>query len=332
MNNTLIKQIIKEEYNSILSEKYYIEEGWKENIIAAAITAASLFGGVNKSKASTNNSTANIITKTTDSDTLTIPFGKLFGSGRYLFDKDDITPLKQNLEKIADFISKHPNSSFTINIVSSESQVPNRDLNSIPIKGANGKLEYKRLEKGQLAQKRAQIAKFTLESFVEELKQKGFKGNVNIKDSAVIGNTPYKPGDNSNDSKFTAEQYVNVTVTLEDKTTSVNKEEELPIGKFSKRGEAIYNNNGHIRGVVMYATGNTSDLKKSSGIKNIALEDGYIFFSDSNGFLNGEWAKIESQEFGYKSNVNWDDKKKKDDRLKKLNVNSSVNDFNNIIK
>ena len=209
-----IKQIIIEELEAI-----QLEEDWKSNIVAAAIAAASFFGNVKSQTApiSKNIDTVQQVKK----DSLIIPIGMSFKSGTYSF--KDTKEIENKLKQLASFIDQHPRSNFEINILSSESRVPNRDAE---------KPGNPRLEVGQLAQKRADAAKIMVTTFINTAEEDNLiNGKVTINEPKIlIGKEEYKPGDNVNDEKFTKDQFVNISIkVLSERPDTTTKVTPSPI-------------------------------------------------------------------------------------------------------
>ena len=201
-------------FEALKTNKSNLNEDWKKNVIAAAFALSSVLGG----KANTNikDSTDNhIVSVNTKSDSLKIPIGTLFQSGKYTFQNTDENQIYDKLKQIGEFIKAHENSQFAIDIVSSESQVPNKDAENVT-KDKAGNPIYKRLDKGVLAQKRAETAKFMISTFLSQLdKNHLIQGDVHINDPKIlIGNTTYTQGDDPKDNKFTQEQYVNIIIHI----------------------------------------------------------------------------------------------------------------------
>ena len=228
-------------FEALKTNKSNLNEDWKKNVIAAAFALSSVLGG----KASSNfkDSTSKQEISFNKSDSLKIPIGTLFQSGKYTFQNTDENQIYDKLKEIGEFIKAHENSQFAIDIVSSESQVPNKDAENVT-KDKAGNPIYKRLDKGVLAQKRAETAKFMISTFLSQLdKNHLIQGDVHINDPKIlIGNTPYTQGDDPKDSKFTNEQYVNIIIHIvgntknikynSNKDTSDNKTHIGPISSY----------------------------------------------------------------------------------------------------
>lgn len=186
-------------------EQEHLEEGWKENIMAAAIAVAGMF------PAKANKATAGEkpgMTQSVKQDTLNVNMGTLFPSGKYVIQDQD--QLKNILIQIVNYLSKNPNANYKVNIISSESKVPNVDAE---------KPNKPRVEPGYLATKRADQVKSSLEMLTAELKKTGaFKGDVDINTDIKAEQGPdWQPekGDKASMDKFINHQYVTVVVTAE---------------------------------------------------------------------------------------------------------------------
>jgi hypothetical protein len=194
-----------------------LEEGWKENIVAAAMAASTLFGGIKGqtpgmgnigNKAGIEQSTI----KQVKQGPLDVNFGAAFPSGRYLIKGPSQDTLVNKLEEIGKYIAKNPTSDYKIEIISSESQVPNYDAE---------KLGRVKLNTGELAEKRATVINAAIKEFTDNLKQQGvLKGNIDIKTSpALVGSEKFTAGvDNKDDAKYTKDQFVKVKITATPKS------------------------------------------------------------------------------------------------------------------
>ena len=252
-----------------------INEGWRENILGAVMAATSMLGSVKG-----QGSTAPInpgTTQTQSLNSLTVPMGTLFQSGKYLFKDADQKAISVKLKQIGEFIAKNPNANFSVSIESSESQVPNYDAEtSTRIK----------LEPGQLATKRAEVAKFTIETFVENLKKDGLlKGGVNVSEPKInIGKTPYVQGEDQRSDKFTREQYVNVVISLVSATKTATT---APYKVSSQETFRYYDGANHAIADGFYASRSSNNIAVSGNI-NTGYTDILIKWLDRNGNETGE--------------------------------------------
>jgi hypothetical protein len=238
----------------------YLEEGWKENIMAAAIAAASLFGGGAKGKARIGTGPGQGIEQTTTNQgaPLNINFGTAFSSGRYLIKGNTQNILIDKLEEIGEYIAKNPAADYKIEIISSESQVPNYDAEK------PGRV---RLNMGELAEKRATVLNAAVKEFTNVLKQKDIlQGNVDIKISPIlVGKEKFTSGvDNKDDNKYTKDQFVKLVITAIPKSTN-------GYSKYSNRGEIIFMNN-KAHAVAFYPSSTTISKSKEGGL-NTAYQD-----------------------------------------------------------
>lgn len=208
-----------------------LEEGWKENILAAAIAVAGMF----PAKAQKANSAEKpATTQTASQNALNINMGTLFPSGKYII--KDQEALKSILTQISDYMSKNPNANYKVDIVSSESKVPNVDAE---------KPNKPKVEPGYLATRRADEVKFAVEELVRNIKKTGaFKGNVDVDTATKTQQGPDwnpKKGDKSDMDKFTDHQFVKVVVKAEPGTQDTVTLD--PYSVYANDGEGYYLNN-----------------------------------------------------------------------------------------
>jgi hypothetical protein len=260
-----------------IQQEQQIDEGWRENVVALATAAASLVGG---SQAKGQDMLQKQPTATSQQqvkkDTLDINFGTNFKSGRYSFNQQDVGDLSSKLAAIGNFIKDHPNSDFTVSIISSESKVPNYDLEP-------GSPNFKaKLDTGELAQKRALSMKLAIQTLVSNLKQDGIKvGQVGIKPAeTLIGGPIWKQGMKASDPMFTEHQYVKFRITA-------SSDKKTDYSAFAKKGERMFDTNKHPAADISYRARETSDVTKS-GNKNTGNEDVLVKFIDRNGNPTGE--------------------------------------------
>jgi hypothetical protein len=182
---------------------------------------------------------------------LKLNFGELFQSGTYTIKNKNL--LFDKLDEIGDYISTNPNSDYNIEIEASESEVPNYDAET------PGK---PKLDKGELAKKRAEVAKTAIEKYFGSLK--AFTGKINVKIKTKIGGPKWDPtkGDKASDQKFTEHQYVNVTVSADAKD---------PFASYSSKGEGVYKGN-NLFAKIFYKTSKSNDIT-SQGNVNTGTED-----------------------------------------------------------
>jgi hypothetical protein len=209
-----------------------LEEGWKENILAAAIAASSIFGSASGQ------------TKTD------INFGAVFPSGHYFVKGQSQNTLENKLKEVAETILSSPKSDFNINIISSESQVPNYDAEK------PGRVK---LDTGELAQNRATVLKVAIDALVKKLKDKGkFEGNTDIKITNLIGKEKWTPGSDKDDEKYTKDQFVKLHIEPTTKETD-------PYAAYSNMGEIMYKNN-RAYAMAFYDTRLSKDKAKGGGL------------------------------------------------------------------
>lgn len=247
LESNKLQQLILEELQNYNTDE--LEEGWKDILPAAAIAAGTMFGGGAKAQAS---KAPVQMQQQKSTDQIEVNLGAIFKSGRYKFAKEDKELITEKLKQIQTFINAHPNSNFQIEIISSESQVPNRDIDA----GTNIKMKT-----GELAQRRADSSKSMIDKFINNAKNSGqLKGNVNIKTSTMVGKTPFKQGDNPSDLKFTKEQFTNIIIKalasspaqqpqVKPNIQSKQNDEDKFKG-YNKINEPFYDDRGHLVGYV----------------------------------------------------------------------------------
>jgi hypothetical protein len=237
-----------------------LEEGWKENIIAIATAASMLAGGVKGQTPGGNIGSKAGIEMTSKKQQgpgpLDVNFGTAFPSGRYIIKGDAQGTLESKLGEIAKYIEQNPNADYTIEIISSESQVPNYDAEK------PGRVK---LDTGELAEKRATVLNVAIKALTQKLKDDGkLSGNVNIKVAPVlIGSEKFTPGvDNKDDAKYTKDQFVKIRVTAKP---------EDKFAAYSKNGERIFMNQ-KAYAMIFYPTASTTS-RSSAGMLNTAYQD-----------------------------------------------------------
>lgn len=248
-------------------ENELVEEGWKEVLVAGALSLMAMkarsqdIASANRPKEKVEYSKSS--EKKTDE--ATVDFGKEFLSGRYKLDDASSKEIEAKLLQIAEFVKAHQNNNISIEIEAGESQVPNRDVDGGKVNG-----EYKRMPKGALAQNRANTVKEVVETFMKTLTEKGVtKGEwkITVLDP-VIGTTPWKPGDDPKSDTFTAEQFVDVYL-------SVTGEVSKPVEKYaiySVLSERIFSSNQHALGDIFVTSRQTSDIR-DQGAQDVAHQN-----------------------------------------------------------
>ena len=162
------------------------------------------------------------------------------------------------LKELKKWMSGKDLSKFRVRINSSESQVPNQTPFKTP---------------GSLARARA----LSLQTVLSKL---GFD-KIEINNS--IGNTPYKPGDNKDDPKFTNEQFVNMEILVN--TESICQLEDFPgdgVTGYESSNFITYDNYVSDSGYIILDTGSIPDRLVISNIKGkITKDTGYITTKES---------------------------------------------------
>lgn len=195
-------------------------------------------------------------------DSKTIDFSQNFNSGQTSLNNSP--ELVKNIQDIKDYISGKKLSKYKIKIIASESQVPNQSPYKTP---------------GSLAAARAAVIK----NIVNKL------GLDNVEIINQIGNTPYKSGDNPNDSKFKKDQFVKLEI-------SINTKEICNFSDFSKGGTSGDASNDYI-----------TYEEDIDGIGNLELKTGSIpdriVITDSKGNITNDSGYITTEDHKY-SNYN----------------------------
>lgn len=256
-----IWDIIKEDFEG----KKPVQEGWKENVLATVISLASLFGNA-KSQGPMNTQNVSVNTQA-KGDSVKLDIGRLFPSGRYIFTEKDNEMVKAELKKFGQQIMKNPTADFNVQIVSSESQVPNYDMEP-------SSAGYQQpLQKQQLAQKRAETVHFLMATFANQLKKTGvLKGNVNfVQPKILVGDVTWPSVDPKSGQKltkdnpaYTKDQFVNVNISVAG--TSKTAQVSDPYAAYSEMGEGIYVND-RLFGMAFF------DTRKSGAIDQAGNKD-----------------------------------------------------------
>ena len=248
------------------SQEEKLDEGWREVVIAGAMTLASLRGAAQKPgnteilKEPQRIEYVKQEEKEKKNVSINVNFGNEFSSGSYKFNKDKLDNLQERLAEIGDFVKDHQNSDIFVTINAGESLVPNRDAES-----------GKSMPKGALAQKRAEVTKDVIETFMKTLKDKGILNGRYIVDTTTeIGKTPYKPGEDVNQEKFTKEQFVRVKLEVKDTTVNVKTRD---FSAYAIMGERFFrSSNQHAFGDIFYVVRSTKNIE-DPGMKDTGHED-----------------------------------------------------------
>ena len=234
-------------------EQEKLEEGWKENIMALAIAASSLLGGVKGQDVGGTKAGTELTAKKAPGS-LDVNFNAAFPSGRYLVKGSAEDDLKSKLAEIGRYMLSNPQADYTINIQASESQVPNYDAEK------PGRVK---LEVGELAKNRAAVLEQAIQEFANQLRKDGkIQGDVKIVKAPVnVGDVKFGPGDNKDDAKYTKDQYVKATVTA----VSKPKQEKSVYSLFAFDGERYFKDN-KAYAMVFKPARKTADLSKGGGL------------------------------------------------------------------
>src|ERR1044072_532804 len=255
-----IWDIVKEDFESTQQP---IDEGWKTNIFAAAISLATMFGKASAQKGP--NAQADVaMSQQMQGKTVSLDLGKFFQSGKYQFNDQDKQAIEGELRNFGKLVLASPTSDFTIQIVSSESQVPNYDAEP------NSPTYKQPLKQGQLAQKRAESVMQLMKTFADELKKNGtLKGDVKFVDSKVqVGSTPWDPKLGKDNPKYQGEQFVKANIQVSKGSgTSVTPGggNPDPYAAFASKGEEVYA--GHnMFGMIFYPTKATASQTQNGAL------------------------------------------------------------------
>lgn len=289
VNTNKILEIFKEELRIAKNQplrinkenQHALEEGWKENIIALATAAAGLVGSAKGQD--------NVLQKLSpkpqttlsqqSKDTLRLDFNTTFKSGRYTFSKENLQDLAQKFESISQFIKQHPNANFKINVVASESKVPNYDLEQ------SSPTFKQKLNSGELANKRAEAIRIALSTFENNLRSEGIKfGKMQIQTpQTLIGGPEWGKGENINDPKFVQHQYVKIEIIAE-----TPQQQGFNFTAFASEDESMFDNQRHLTARVFNRTRETQNIKQSGNV-DTGHEDVLIRFVNGNtGKFTGE--------------------------------------------
>jgi hypothetical protein len=276
-----IWDIVKEDFESTQQP---IDEGWKTNILAAAISLATMFGKASAQKGP--NAQADVaVSQQMQGKTISLDLGKLFPSGKYQFSEQDKQAIENELRQFGKLVLASPTSDFTIQIVSSESQVPNYDAEP------NSPSYKQPLKQGQLAQKRAESVMQLLKTFADELKKNGtLKGEVKFIDSKVqVGNTPWDGSLSKDDPKYQSEQFVKANIQVSKgsgSSVTPGGGNSDKYAAFASRGEEVYA--GHnMFAMIFYPTKATSSAT-DNGALNTSQQDVLLRKVKPNTALTGD--------------------------------------------
>ena len=129
-----------------------------------------------------------------------VNFSALWGPGKWKLTQSHLNNMKPELNKIVTYLRKNPNTKLNIQIVSSESRVPNYDREQ------SGDVKVK---EGYLSQKRGAEMAQKLDLFFKELK---LENSVEIPKAETRVGGPAWDGKNAKDEKYTDHQYVKLVI------------------------------------------------------------------------------------------------------------------------
>lgn len=168
----------------------------------------------------------------------TINFGDTFASGQSELTPEFQSSVSAKVKEITEFIKGQNLKSANIIIQPGESRVTNQPPFT---------------SEGSLARARANSIMNYLNGVLPNLLS--FKPNITIREP-LIGTTPYVKGNDKNDPRYRAEQFVNVIVD----TTIKNNPTPEPYKRDSDIGEGIYMNN-YLIGYIKEPMVKTTDVK-----------------------------------------------------------------------
>lgn len=146
--------------------------------------------------------TINMLMEDSRNESITLDFGKTFQSGQFKIQPEDRIKVTELLSQVEVFFKRNSNSLIRINVLGSESRVPN---NVNPETG-------ERFAPQELAEKRTAVVK---EILADHLSKLGIKPNqYEINSKHKIGGPEWTQDQDANDPKFTQHQFVRVELSL----------------------------------------------------------------------------------------------------------------------
>jgi hypothetical protein len=251
-----------------------LDEDWKSNVAAGLATVGSL--GAQQAQAQTpssNNQSYQQSTqrKTNDvgvadpfntkksNDVLQVKLANTFRSGDYKVNPND-NELQSLLQQINVFSQRNPGAIIKIDIVGSESQVPNQQ----------------NLPQGAIANARAKS--------VQDIIKQSVQGNLEFSVKTTRGNEKWMQGANKDDQKYSKDQYVLVNVQALQTSCSITKmqKQKGSTNTLTSKVTGVINNS--------LQPGNIPDrLVLSDASGNLLADTG--FFADGN-HKYGETVKL----------------------------------------
>ncbi len=225
-----------------------------------------------------------------------VDFGSVFPSGEYVLGSNFSNEVNNKVQDIVRFIKGKNLKNVTIEIESGESRVTNQTPFTTP---------------GSLAEARANSLKSYLESVLPRLIN--FKPSIVVKEP-VIGNTPYKIGDNKDDPRYTREQFVRANIisnVVNDIEQSSSVMEPIYL---NKRIVALINTKSRDSKSVA-STGNL-DIPRTDLDFNVVKKDTPIVKNDSSNF-----------EITYKVPWQWWNENVTTNEISQDNYNHIINNF-----
>jgi hypothetical protein len=282
-----IWEIVKEDFEG----KQPLEEDWKKNLLVAAISLASVFGSAKAQQDAKGGSDDVKVGQQVKDSTMKLDISKLFTSGKYRFNEKDNAAIQQNLREFGKQVLANPTSDFTIQIVSSESQVPNYDAEP------SSPTYQQALKKGDLAAKRAETVNVLMTDFANALKKQGvLKGNVKFTAPVVkVGDVPWPSVGpdgqklSKDDQQYKKDQYVYMNIQIKKGAggnTANYTPNSDPFAAFADMGEIVYNGS-QAYAMIFYPTRDTK-AATDAGSLNTQQQDVLLKTVKANTQLNGK--------------------------------------------
>jgi len=222
--------------------------------------------------------------------TMKLDISKLFTSGKYRFTEKDNAAIQQNLREFGKQVLANPTSDFTIQIVSSESQVTNFDAEP------SSPTYQQQLKKGELATKRAETVNLLMSDFANALKKEGvLKGAVKFTPPVIkIGDVAWPSVGpdgqklSKDDNQYKKDQYVymNIQIKKGAGNTANYTPNSDPFAAFAEAGEIVYNGSKAF-GMIFYPT-RDSKTSHDGGNLNTQQEDVLLRTVKPNTQLSGK--------------------------------------------
>jgi hypothetical protein len=175
-----------------------------------------------------------VVGTTTSTEDLKINTGKsTFGPGKYKFTSltDEAKKnINDGIQKVANFIKKHPEANITIELEVGESRVTNYDREKSGCE--NGFSASCKLPPGRLAELRGKTLSDFVTNQFNTLKNQGVISKMPVipEPKSVIGTTPYTKGSSDpKDERYKKEQFIRFNINVEATKTEEVVEERCLI-------------------------------------------------------------------------------------------------------